>query len=83
MTLTAEKEFEHIGETCGCTDHDRDLVHELSKRLDAVWRYDQYIANADGRPEVQAFWREQKATDMEAVGQLKELIRMEIDRDCF
>jgi hypothetical protein len=37
MTLAAEKEFEHIGETCGCKDHDHDLIHDLSKRLDALW----------------------------------------------
>ena len=49
MTLAAEKEFEHIGETCGCKDHDHDLIHDLSKRLDALWRYDQYIANAEGK----------------------------------
>jgi hypothetical protein len=41
MTLAAEKKMEHIGESCGCADHDHDLIHELSKRLDAPWRYDQ------------------------------------------
>ena len=39
---------EHIGETAGAKNHDHDLVHDLSRRLDAVWRYDQYIANAEG-----------------------------------
>jgi hypothetical protein len=47
MTLAAEKTLEHIGESKGIEDHDHDLVHELSKRLDALWRYDQYIANAE------------------------------------
>lgn len=28
----------------GIENHDRDLVQDLSKRLDALWRYDQYIA---------------------------------------
>jgi hypothetical protein len=36
MSLAAEKELEHIGETCGVSDHG----HDLSKRLDALWRYD-------------------------------------------
>jgi hypothetical protein len=40
MALAAEKELEHAGESCGCKHHD----HDLSKRLDALWRYDQYIA---------------------------------------
>ena len=83
MTLAAEKELEHIGETCGCADHDHDLVHELSKRLDALWRYDQYIANADGHPQLQTFWRELKNAETGNIEQLKQLIRMEIQRDCF
>jgi hypothetical protein len=41
MALVAEKELEHIGETKGIEDHDYDLVQDLSKRLDALWRYDQ------------------------------------------
>lgn len=57
MKLAALHQLEHIGETCGSADHDRDLVHELSKRLDALWRYDQYIANADGHADLQEFWR--------------------------
>jgi len=36
MALAAEKELEHIGKTCGCADHDHDLIHDLSKRLDAL-----------------------------------------------
>lgn len=39
-----QKEVEHIGETKGIQDHDHDMVHELSRRLDAIWRYDHYIA---------------------------------------
>jgi hypothetical protein len=38
MSLAAEKELEHIGETHGVADHDHDLIHDLSKRLDALWR---------------------------------------------
>ena len=61
MTLASEKQIEHLGETCGCADHDHDLVHELNKRLDALWRYDQRIANAAGHPALQTFWRNLKA----------------------
>ena len=57
MALAAEKELEHIGETCGCADHDHDLIHDLSKRLDALWRYDQYIANAEGEAALQQLER--------------------------
>jgi hypothetical protein len=83
MSLAAEKQIEHLGETCGCADHDHDLVHELSKRLDALWRYDQRIANAAGHPGLQAFWRDLKRQDGKNIDRLKDLIREEIDKKCF
>ena len=83
MTLAAEKEFEHIGETCGCKDHDHDLVHDLSKRLDALWRYDQYIANADGKPELQKLWRDLKSQEVANVKRVKQLVSEEIRQNCF
>src|SRR6476646_719736 len=49
MALAAEKEMKHLGESRGRADHDHDLVHDLGKRLDALWRYDQYIANAEDK----------------------------------
>lgn len=83
MPLLAEKQMEHMGETCGCADHDHDLVHELSHRLDAVWRYDQRIANADGHTALQAFWRDMKRQDQENVKRLKQMIAEEIQKGCF
>lgn len=83
MTLAAEKEMAHIGESCGCEDHDHDLVHDLSRRLDALWRYDQFIANAEDKPELQNFWRKVKKQEMGNIAQLKELIKQEIEQDCF
>ena len=78
MTLTAEKEIEHIGESCGCADHDRDLVHELSKRLDSLWRCDQYIANAEGKQQLIEFWQEVKQQEQVNIRRLKQLIAEEI-----
>ena len=83
MTITAEKEYEHLGETAGAADHDHDLVKDLAKRLDALWHYDQYIANADGHGELQAFWREAKGQEVKNVKRLKELIAQEVENDCF
>ena len=83
MTLAAEKELQHIGESRGCADHDHDLVHELGKRLDALWRYDQYIANADGHATLQSFWRKLKSQEHQNVKRLKELVKQEIENDCF
>jgi hypothetical protein len=83
MALAAEKELEHIGESRGCEDHDHDLIHELSKRLDALWRYDQYVANAEGRPAVQELWREFKRQEQENIKHLKQLVAEEIRNGCF
>lgn len=44
MPIVAEKELEHLGETQGIENHDHDVICALSKRLDALLRYDQYIA---------------------------------------
>lgn len=83
MSLTAEKQMEKLGQTSGCADHDHDLVHELSKSLDSIWRYDQFIANAKGKSEIQEFWREQKEQRINAVARLKELIAKEVKDGCF
>lgn len=87
MSKTAEidRSEAHVGETKGIRNHDHDLVHELSKRLDGVWRYDQYIANAasEDAPKVKQLWEEIKARDMEVVERLKELIRQHVRENCF
>jgi hypothetical protein len=83
MTLAAEKEMAHIGESRGCADHDYDLIHELSLRLDALWRYDQRISNAEGHMMLQGFWRDLKRQDQENIKRLKQLIGKEIQDGCF
>jgi hypothetical protein len=83
MSLTTEKEYEHIGETRGCEDHDHDVIHELSRRLDAVWRYDQYIANADGQADLQSFWRNVKTQEQENIQELKKLVAKHVESNCF
>lgn len=83
MILAAEKELCHMGETAGIADHDHDLVHELSRRLDALWRYDQYIANADWRTDMRRCWEELKAQDLQAVARLRALISTEVRNGCF
>lgn len=73
----------HVGETKAIANHDHDLVHELSKRIDGVWRYDQCIANAEGKQELQDFWRDLKRQDQQNADRLKDLIREEIKQGCF
>lgn len=74
---------EHIGDTAGMANHDRDLVHELSKRLDCLWRMDQYIANAKGHEELHGFWEDVKNQEQRNIERMRSLIRTEIQQDCF
>jgi len=83
MPIAAEKEMQHIGESQGARDHDHDMIHELGKRLDAVWRIDQYIANADGIDSLQRFWRELKDQEQHNVEVLKGLVKEHCANDCF
>ncbi len=83
MSLVAEREMEKIGKTKGAANHDHDMIHELSKRLDALWRYDQYIANADQDEQLQAFWEELKNQEQANVKQLKMFVRKHCEKDCF
>ena len=69
-----EKEVEHIGETSGAEDHDHDMIHELSRRLDSLWRYDQYISNASKFGDIQDFWKKLKDQEQENIKDLKKLI---------
>lgn len=83
MSMVAEREMERIGASKGAENHDHDMIHELSKRLDALWRYDQYVVNADGDSELQDFWRELKEQEQENVKRLKEFVAAHIEKDCF
>lgn len=83
MRIAAEKEIAHIGESHGAADHDHDMIHELSKRLDALWRYDQYVANAEGNPEVQNLWKDFKRQEQDNVTRLKQLVAEHCRKDCF
>ena len=82
MTV-AERTTKHIGESKGAADHDHDMIHELSKRLDAVWRYDQYISNAGDDKELKKLWSEFKAEDQTNVTLLKEAIQRHVTEGCF
>jgi hypothetical protein len=82
-TLAAEKELQHIGKNAGAADHDHDMIHDLGKRLDALWRYDQYMANAKDDQELTRFWTEMKHQDEENVRRLKGIIKKHVQDDCF
>ena len=73
--LDPDSQYEHIGESQGCADHDQFLVHEISRQVDALSRYDEFIADAQGRPELQTCWRDFKAQEIDSVARLQALMR--------
>ena len=83
MSLIAEREMKHFDNSQGTESHDHDLIHDLGRRLDALWRYDQYIANAEGDSELQEFWRSLKKQEQENVKRFKEFVAGHIDKNCF
>lgn len=80
---TYEKAVEHLGESRVMQNHDHDMVHEMSRKLDALWRYDQYIANAGSHLDLRALWQRMKEQDMENVAELRQLMRNHIEHNCF
>jgi hypothetical protein len=83
MSLAAENEYLQVGQTPICPEHDRDLIHELSTRLDALRRYEQYFRNAEGSPEVQSLWTDFKRRDEADIQRLRNVITEEMHRGCI
>lgn len=77
MANANDQAEKHVGETKGLPNHTHDLVHDLNTRLDALWRYDQYIANAEkgGPKEGKQFWTDMKTQETKNIDRLKDLIR--------
>lgn len=55
-------------------NHNHDLIHHLSETLDGLWRYDQYIQNAQGCAQCIALWNEMKKRD----GEIEKILLDEI-----
>lgn len=81
MPVNTERAFAFIGETQGCKNHDHDIIHELSRRLDALWRYDQYIVNANGHSEIEDFWIKVKAQEQRNIQTLKTLLERQVQEN--
>ena len=75
MSTTTVIEPGHRGNTREIEDYESDLIHDLGRRLGCLWQYDRCIANADGHPELEAFWRHVKSQEQENIDQLKKLIQ--------
>jgi hypothetical protein len=83
MTFAVEQEYEQVGASRGLANHDRDLLHELSRHVDSYWRMDQYIANADWRDNLRNFWEDLKHQEENNIHRMKQLLAEEIRNDCF
>lgn len=51
-----------------------DLLQDLCRRRDSLWRYDQYIANCDGDTELRDHWCAIKTQEIRTIKTLKELL---------
>ncbi len=83
MSFATEQELEHLSASSDMANHDRDLVQELSRRLDTARRLDQYIANADWRENLKHFWGELKQQEEHNIARMKQLLIEEIRNECF
>ncbi len=83
MSPAIEECLEHIGETKAVANHDRDMIHELSKRIDAVWHFDQYIANAEKDKELRQFWLDLKSQEQENVKKLRKIVARHVEKGCL
>ena len=82
MTSAAEQELADSDETCGCEDHDF-LIQELSRRLNALWRYDRYIVSAHWCDGLLEFWCDMKAQEQQNIRRLKKLLAEELRNEFF
>lgn len=81
MQTTAQAE--PIEETRPMRLYDHDLVHELSRRLEALCRYAQCIANAEGDAKMQETWRELERQELANIRKLRQLILSRIEKGEF
>lgn len=64
-------------------NHNHDLVHHLSETIDSLWRYGEYIKNAQGCEHCTSLWGKLKETDEEVEKMLLEEINRHIKEERF
>lgn len=57
-------------------NHNHDLIQQLSENADSLWRYDDYLKNAQGCAHCTAIWKRLKKMDQEA----EKLLLKEVER---
>jgi hypothetical protein len=74
MPPTAEQAGGLIGESRVGADRVRNASYELSCRLHRLWRYEQYIANAQWQGNLRLFWEDLKVKEQFNIRQLEGLL---------
>lgn len=65
-------------------NHNHDLVHALSEKNDAVWRYGkEYLKNASGCERCVELWKKMTDDDEKHIKMLKEEIERHISENNF
>jgi hypothetical protein len=72
--VIGEKAWEQHDAKRGIEAHEHDLIHDLGRRLCCQWEYDRCMVNAEGVPELHAFWRGMKSHEQRNIDQLKRLM---------
>lgn len=57
-----------------------DLIHELSYRLQALRRYDEYLVNASDNETLRQFWQTMKSEEQQEIELLEELLTQEMHK---
>jgi len=77
MKTVTEEEPEDLSHDGG------DSVSELRRRLEALWRLGEHIANSEGDPELQREWREIERQEQNTIKRLKQKIFSRIENGDF
>ena len=65
-------------------DHNHDLVHALSEKNDAVWRYEkEYAKNAEGCENCTLLWKQMADDDNKHIEMIVAEIRRHINENRF
>ncbi|KKS43761.1 MAG: hypothetical protein UV48_C0016G0010 [Candidatus Azambacteria bacterium GW2011_GWA2_42_9] len=64
-------------------NHNHDLIQQLSENADSIWRYEEYIKNAEGCQYCTGLWAKLKEMDMEAEKMLLEEIKRHVTENRF
>lgn len=55
-------------------NHTYNLIKALTKKAQAVWRYDQYLKDSPNCPECQRLWKKLKGEDSVHLSEIKRLL---------